>query len=198
MTDRDSSAERFHKMTDAAPSLPNNAFPSEPFPCPACGQMLAAACRVCVSCRRAINPAEIGRPELGTELRRSDAPLEAAESVRFPWRIFWLVLSVSWLAAVIILLVSGPEKTRLLFGAVPLISAVWVVFDGARRRVTVPLRWGLGTLMLWPVFLPWYLARRKTPQARCPFVEGPGMPILLMVVLAVNLLTLLVTGAPKL
>ena len=188
-------------MTDAAPSLPNNAFPSEPFPCPACGQMLAAACRVCVACRRPINPAEIGKPELRTELPRSDAPLEGAESVRFPWKIFWLVLSVSWLAAVIALLFFGPDKTdkvRLLFSPVPVISAVWVVIDGSRRRVAMPLRWGLGTLMLWFVFFPWYLARRGTPQARCPFVEGARMPILLLVVLAANLLILLVTGPPKL
>src|SRR5208282_1890306 len=37
-------------------------FPSEPFQCPACGQLLAPACRVCVACKHIINPAEIGRP----------------------------------------------------------------------------------------------------------------------------------------
>ena len=40
-------------------------FPSEPFQCPACGQLLAPACRVCVACKRTIDPAEIARPREG-------------------------------------------------------------------------------------------------------------------------------------
>ena len=34
-------------------------FPTEAFQCPACGQLLAPSCRVCVSCKHTINPAEI-------------------------------------------------------------------------------------------------------------------------------------------
>ena len=42
-------------------SSPAGDFPSEPFNCPACGQLLGATTRVCPVCKSAINPAEIGR-----------------------------------------------------------------------------------------------------------------------------------------
>ena len=49
--------------TQSKRALPTADFPSEPFPCPACGQMLGPSCRVCVACKQPLNPAEIKRPE---------------------------------------------------------------------------------------------------------------------------------------
>jgi hypothetical protein len=41
----------------------------------------------------------------------------------------------------------------------------------------------MGTLLLWPVIFPWYLARRMRPRQPCPFVEARVSPITLAVLL---------------
>lgn len=84
-----------------------------------------------------------------------------------------------------------------MFGILPFISSLWVIFDAHQKHVARPLRWGLGTLLMWIVIFPWYLARRRTPQAPCPFVEGFGMPIALVVVLAASVLFILIYGPVK-
>ena len=70
-----------------------------------------------------------------------------------------------------------------------LTASVWVLRDAGRRRVptrgntykanTGALAWFLGSLLLWPVVFPTYLARRKLwgrRQKKCPggFAGQPG------------------------
>src|SRR5437588_5305951 len=78
------------------------AFPDEAFPCPACGQMLAPSCRVCVACKQPIDPAQIKSASArALELRPFDAQPTAgpgagpgAGNVRFPWVLFLVLLLV--------------------------------------------------------------------------------------------------------
>jgi hypothetical protein len=46
----------------------------------------------------------------------------------------------------------------------------------------------MGTLLLWPIIFPWYLARRNRPQQPCPFIEARAKPLtlaILFIVLAI-------------
>ena len=73
-------------------------FPSEPFSCPACGQLLAPSCRVCVACKHPINPAEIARPrEVVVPAARPSSPEARPVPIRYPWPIFFFVLGFAFL-----------------------------------------------------------------------------------------------------
>ena len=183
-------------------------FPHEPFSCPACGQLLGPACRVCVACKQPINPAEIAHPREvahpaahapGTEPRLSPVP--------YPWRIFFLVLAMAFFLGIIYstAITYGllrEDLAQLTLHGAPLLVGVWVFFDALRRRIPRPLRWAVGTMLLLIVVFPWYLARRKTPHAPVPFVEaevGPVTRFLLYVLLAFFLASLIfyiVQGPP--
>jgi hypothetical protein len=184
-------------MLDSAASITDSAFPDEPFLCPACGQMLAPSCRVCVACKQSINPAEIQKTQPAPGAVEPHVLQPVVAPARFSWLIFFLVLSVTWLAALITVDLFGQDEARLLFEILPFISSLWVIFDAHKKHVARPLRWGLGTLLMWIVIFPWYLARRRTPQAPCSFVEGIGMPIALVVVLAASVLFILIYGPIK-
>lgn len=171
-------------MTDAVAFTADSAFPNEPFACPQCGQMLGPGCRVCVSCKNLIDPAEIKKMEpvhQNVEVPATAATPPVIEPVRFSWKIFLLVFSVMWLIAIVMLEIFGPEKGQTYLGVIPLLSAPWVIFDAHQKHIARPLRWGIGTLILWIVIFPWYLSRRRIPKAPCPFVEGLGLPVLLLV-----------------
>ena len=58
------------------------------------------------------------------------------------------------------------------------LSSIWVFYDARERGVPQPLRWGVGCLLVWIIFFPWYLARRRTPEAACPFIEAEKGPLL--------------------
>ena len=165
--------DRIRELESAAPenrSL-DEQVSAEPFPCPACGQMLAPSCRVCVACNHAINPAEI-RKEPPAVVARATASRTLAP-VRFPWRLFLLFFWTLVVGAIVSEALIGAPKTQLAVGAVQLLSALWVSFDASAKRVPKPLRWGLATLLpTWLIILPWYLARRRRPEAPCPFVEA--------------------------
>lgn len=169
-------------MLDTAALTAESAFPNEPFACPHCGQMLGPRCRVCVACKNSIDLADIKTllpvPEA---IEAPSHPPPAIEPARFSWKIFFLVFAIVWLAAIIVLEIWGPEKGQAYLGLIPLLSAPWVIFDAHQKHIARPLRWGMGTLILWIVVFPWYLSRRRTPKAPCPFVEGMGLPILLLV-----------------
>jgi hypothetical protein len=159
-------------------SRPASEFPTEPFPCPACGQLLAASCRVCVACRHAIDPAEIARPPAVAVLA-TPARVEEAKpgSVRFPWRLFFAVLGISFFLAQIFLELWGAQKAQLAMGGVQTLAGIWVFFDALWQRIPRPLRWGVGSMLLPVIVFPWYLARRRLPQSPCPFVEADVRPL---------------------
>jgi AcrR family transcriptional regulator len=170
----------------------------EPFACPHCGQMLAASCRVCVACQQAVAPSEIAAPP---SLPTPSEALEAGaatppERVRFPWRIFLLVLAVWMASASAVQFLMTPLKSQLVLAGVQVLTAVWVFYDAQSRGLPKALRWGLGTLLLWPIIFPWYLGRRSKPAARCPFVEGPAGPLTraLLVILLLVLFILALKG----
>jgi hypothetical protein len=56
----------------------------------------------------------------------------------------------------------------------------------------------MGTLLLWPIIFPWYLARRNYPKQPCPFIEAQVRPITLAVlfILLAVLLYLIFKQAP--
>ena len=85
-------------------------FPSEHFQCPACGQLLGPECRVCVSCKRPINPAEIIRPP-AVVLKPAQAASEQPklQPVRYPWRILVVVMAVGMILGFISLCRNRPR-----------------------------------------------------------------------------------------
>lgn len=167
--------------------------PNEPFPCPSCGQMLAPTCQVCVSCRRAIDPAAIRRPTLS-----SSAPVEATSSpplvrVPFPWKLFFLVLFLTWVACVALAAVfHGDARLQVVLFSMELASSVWVLYDASQKRLPKPFRWAIATLLFWAFLFPWYLARRRVPSASVPFVEREPSRLSKLVLLGLCIVLILV------
>ncbi|HKS97079.1 MAG TPA: hypothetical protein VJV74_13225 [Terriglobia bacterium] len=176
------------------------AFPNEPFACPNCGQMLAAECRTCVACHRPIDLALIEAPPAQaatTQPEGAHRAETAATRVPFPWVLFLALLLVRLAAAGFAERRWGLVKAELVLGGLEMLCSVWVFYDAHRVGAPKPFRWAFGTLLLWPIVFPWYLVRRKTPRAVCPFVEGMGMPILLLVLLALGVVITLIHGPLK-
>jgi hypothetical protein len=178
-------------------------FPSEPFQCPACGQLLAPACRVCVACKHPINPAEIGRPqEVALPAAHAPSTEPGLEPVRYPWRIFFAVLGISLFLALLLEGFVGEQKAQLAMGGAQTLAGVWVFFDALRQRIPRPLRWGVGSMLLPVVIFPWYLARRRKLQSPVPFVEAEVGPVTrfllfaLLVFFLASLIFYLVQGPP--
>ena len=163
------------------------AFPREAFPCPACGQMLGATCRVCVACKQPIDPTQIARPETPAALTEPQAIPPQIALVRFPWSILLFVLVIWFFAASVAVRFLSPGNSQIAMGGLVVLSSIWVFYDARERGVPKPLRWGVGCLLLWIVFFPWYLSRRRTPEAACSFIEAERGPLL-----RVLLITLLV------
>ena len=165
-------------------ALPSSAagFPEEAFPCPHCGQMLGPSVRVCVACRQPIDPSQIRVAAAAP----APAPPRAAAAprARFSWGIFvaalfaWLALATSMIRMV------GFEKAQYAMAVVLVLSAAWVFLDARQKGFPRPFQWGAGALLFWIVFFPWYLARRRQPEASCPIVEagtGPFLRVLLLI-----------------
>jgi len=184
MGEYDKAHELESEATDNRPS--DEEFPTEPFPCPACGQLLAPSCRVCVACKHPIDPAEIRKPRV---LRAASEPTRREpEPVRFSWRIFLIVFAIWVVGASLVQRYMDPLKGQLVLLGVQILSSFWVLYDALEKRLPKPHRWGMGTLLLWPIIFPWYLARRKRPRQPCPFVEARVSPItgaVLLILLAV-------------
>ena len=158
-------------------SAPDAAFSDEPFACPACGQMLAPSCRVCVACKQPVDPWLLSRPHAESEAPAPANAVPAQEPVRFPWLLFLVLLAVRLGIAVAVVPRWGFVRTEIIFAVGEFATAVWVFLDAQRRRVPKPLRWGLGSLLVWILFFPWYLARRRAPEAPCPHVEAEFGPL---------------------
>lgn len=169
-------------------------FPSEPFACPSCGQMLGPECHVCVACKKPINPAEINLLTPRVEPLAVERAPTPRERVQFPWGLFLILLLARFVVAATMSEFLGLTRTFLILGTLEIFCGAWVSYDAMRRRVPKPLRWGLGSALLWVVFFPWYVARRKTPRAICPFVEaeaGPVARVLLFALMVFFLLSIL-------
>jgi hypothetical protein len=164
----------------------------EPFACPACGQMLAPSCRVCVACKTPVDFARVKRPQPEMPVARAEPVVAAAVGpARFSWGIFFGVLSLWLFAAVLTTSLLGPNGSQVVLGSVVLMSSLWVFYDAQKKGVSKPLRWGLGSLLLWLLFFPWYLARRRAPEAPCPPIEaeiGPVTRVLLIILVVFFLL----------
>jgi hypothetical protein len=169
----------------------NSDFPSEAFECPMCGQLLAPSCRVCVSCKQAIDPAMIHRPQ-AEPFPVLQAVLEPEPPpVRFSWPMFFAVLVASWSATILALHFLGILGGQLAISGLQLVTAVWVFADARRKLIAKPLRWALGTLILWIVIFPWYLVRRQKLRSPCPFVERETSPFTRVMILVVFIFFLL-------
>ena len=154
-------------------------FPSEPFPCPACGQMLAPTCRVCVACRTPIDFEAVGaqHPEVPPTVAPEPAHKPPPERVPYPWRLLVVVLSAGMLIGLASVALWGEDRGPIVVQGLPVLVGIWVFFDAIHRRIPRPLRWGIGTVLLLAVILPWYLARRSKPEATVPFVEAEAGPV---------------------
>lgn len=174
----------------------------EPFACPHCGQMLAASCRACVACKQPVDPSQTRRAQAESKAPVPEVVLPALEPVRFPWLLFLLLLCLRLAVAAVAVRHWGFLRTEMIFAGMELLSAVWVFQDAQRRHVAKPLRWGLGSLFLWLLFFPWYLARRRTPESPCPSVEAELGPVArtllfaLMVFFLLSIVLLMFKGPP--
>lgn len=169
----------------AEPEVPHEtqaSFPEEAFPCPHCGQMLGPGVRVCVACRQPIDPSQIRIAAAAPPA----APVRAATppKARFSWGIFLAAL-LAWLALFTSAIqIFGLGRAQFVMAAVLVISAGWVFWDARQKGIPRPIQWGAGALLFWIVFFPWYLARRRQPEASCPTVEagtGPFLRVLLLI-----------------
>ena len=85
----------------------------------------------------------------------------------------------AWLIAGIVFLRHWNfSKVALLENVLDLITAALVFYDASRKHISKALRWALGSLFLWVVFFPWYLARRRELQKPCPLVEAEASPLM--------------------
>jgi hypothetical protein len=194
MADDSNAGKSLNEQIEKAAPAAELAFPTEPFACPHCGQMLGPECRVCVACKTPIDPASINVPAPIVEPVAVEQALAPPERVRFPWTLFLILLLARFIVAATVNGILGLTRTFLILGSLEILCGAWVFYDAIRRRVPKPLRWGLGSALLWVVFFPWYLARRKTPRAVCPFVEaeaGPVARVLLFALMVFFLLSIL-------
>jgi hypothetical protein len=178
------------------------AFPEEPFACPHCGQMLAASVRVCPSCREAIDPKDIVRPEVVIPIAEQVVPLPLPEYARFSWRTFFIVLAILWITSAASLSFLGIQKTIFLFAAIQVGCPIWVLYDARQKGVPKPGRWAVGSFLpvIWIFVFAWYLSRRKTPKAASPFMEGERGRVFLLIMLVALLFALvlmLIKGPQK-
>jgi hypothetical protein len=176
-------------------------FPNEPFQCPACGQLLAPACRVCVACKHFIDPAEIRTSAVVLPAAHAASTEPKVPSVRFSWPIFFAVFGVACIIVFIFQkLWKDQHQVLLAMAGVEALAGFWVYFDARRLGVPRPLRWSMGTLFLPFVIFPWYLTRRRTPELPVPFMEAVPVTRLLLIAflffLLVNLIAYLVQGPP--
>jgi hypothetical protein len=192
-------------MTEAVNSLPLEnpeqaksaaggavAFPSEPFACPECGQMLAPNVRVCVACKAPIDPARIQRPRVAQAVVVAAAPAsKPLPSVRFPWPIFFTVFVASLLLFGALMQMLTLEHAQMVMAGLEILVGLWVIRDAIARKIPSPFRWGLAAMLIHVVFLSWYIGRRRTPELPCPFVEAKASPLSRYLLLALMVFFLL-------
>jgi hypothetical protein len=123
-------------------------------------------------------------------------------SAQYPWSILLFALVIGYFAALVADRFLSPVNGRIAMGGLLVFSSSWVLYDARERGVPKPLRWGVGCLLLWIVFFPWCLSRRRTPEAACPFIEAEAGPvarallIALLVFFLVSVLLVVLKGPP--
>jgi len=156
-------------------------FPTEPFPCPHCGQMLGPGVRVCVACRQAIDPGQVAAAAVPLPAP-TPAPPRPPPTARFSWSIFLIVFLVGGVVGNIAVAALGLVKGGFAMVALQVLTSAWVSMDARQKGIPRPLRWSLASLLLWILFFPWYLARRRQPEAACPLVESRIQPFIVMLI----------------
>ena len=130
-------------------------------------------------------------------------PLLVKEYARFSWSIFFAALGIWLVAAAIAESLLGPVTSQVVLFSLVALSSVWVYRDAREKNIPTPMRWSLGSLLLWMIIFPWYLARRRTPKAPCPFIEGEGgrvartLLVILLVFFLLSALMMLLKGPKK-
>ena len=166
-------------------------LPTEPFPCPECGQMLAASCRVCVACKVPVDYERVnikGQATLPETLHRLSA--QTVEPARFSWGIFFTVFLIYFFVAFLSQALLGFRGSTYAMGGFVLATSLWVFSDARGKGIPKPAGWAIACVLLWIVFFPWYLSRRRTPHLPCPIIEGESGPVARAIILFLILLTL--------
>lgn len=149
------------------------AFPTEPFMCPNCGQLLAPSCRTCVSCHHIVDFTKVNtKPVISFPVTGARPAPPVAGRNQFSWRIFVVVLGFYLILAVAAERFLNATDYQLLLGGILVGSSVWVFYDARLRRIPHAVRWGLSSLLLWILVFPWYLSRRRAPESPCPLMEA--------------------------
>jgi hypothetical protein len=116
-------------------------------------------------------------------------PAVQPSSWLFSWPIFLIVLLSWFLLAGAAERFLEPVKSQLLLGSVVILTSAWVYYDAHDKRLPKSLRWGVGSLLLWIVVFPWYVARRRDPLAPCRFeAEASSLTRLLLALLLILVL----------
>ena len=117
MTENDKQHQLESVTTESQPSVEQ--FPTENFVCPACGQLLGPACRVCVACKRAIDPAELRKPQVLPAIAMPER--RELEPVRFSWRTFVIVFAIWVVGATLVQSRMPPTRAQLVLGGVQIL-----------------------------------------------------------------------------
>lgn len=151
----------------------SDSFPTEPFACPNCGQMLAPNCKVCVACREPIDFSKVKAPVIiPPPVPKEEEPPQIPGRAQFSWPIFFLVFCAYLAMAFLARAFLNTFHFKIFLSSVLVGSSAWVVYDAYSRHVPHPFRWGVSSLLLWIIAFPWYLSRRRAPEAPCPLMEG--------------------------
>ncbi len=153
------------------PSSSRTEGSEEPFKCPSCGQLLDFRCRICVACGEPVEPVQPSStplPKISPPPAEENAPKPL---VRFPWELSLMLLLISGGVVTVLGYLLGAVTVQFIFQGFQVLCAIWVFNDARHYAIPRPLRWSLGTLFLWVVFLPWYLVRRRRLNYTCFFVE---------------------------
>lgn len=190
--------DKVNSSPEAAGTEKDRAFPTEPFACPNCGQLLAPSCRICVACHQPIDFTKVNAEPAPAPLATAskEPPKLFARTSLFSWRIFAVVLALYLAVAFASERLLNVTDYQLLLGSILAGSSLWVFFDARLRHVPHALRWGISSLLLWIVVFPWYLSRRRVPELPCPLIEAETsvfVRALLWVVLVLFLMGIFVT-----
>jgi hypothetical protein len=153
--------------------------------------MLAATCQICVACKKPVDFARILREPLTEEAPPSPLLREPRiEPARFSWGIFSVIVLIYFVLASLAQGFLGSKGAPYAMIGFVISSALWVYADARGKGIPKPAGWALACLLLWLVFFPWYVSRRRTPYAPCPIIEGEHGPVARAVILFLVLMTL--------